>query len=72
MPGSKFAGFSGRKVSGIVFENMGPAVRRTVSVAIVFAVALALGACTKCDVAKWLPNAPGGAPHSCHSTPAPQ
>jgi hypothetical protein len=33
-------------------------------------VALALGACTKCDFPTWQPNR--AAPQSCHGTPSPQ
>ncbi len=37
---------------------------------LVLGLGLLLGACTKCDVWKWLPA--GQTPHSCHDTPAPQ
>jgi hypothetical protein len=37
---------------------------------IVLGLAVALGACSKCDVPNLLPNKPG--PQSCHDGPSPQ
>ena len=36
------------------------------------AFALALGACSKCDVPVWVPNHSPAAPASCHDGPSPQ
>jgi len=36
------------------------------------AFALALGACSKCDVPVWVPNHSPATPSSCHDGPAPQ
>jgi len=36
------------------------------------AFALALGACSKCDVPAWVPNRSPATPSSCHDGPAPQ
>jgi hypothetical protein len=46
------------------------AAQRMMRLVIALCFGLALGACTKCDVPTWMPNAP--APHSCHDGPSPQ
>jgi hypothetical protein len=52
-------------------ESGGRRLPRLIATAgLVLGLGLLLGACTKCDVWKWLPA--GQTPHSCHDTPAPQ
>jgi hypothetical protein len=46
------------------------AAQRMTRLLIALGLGLALGACSKCDVPTWMPNAP--APHSCHDGPSPQ
>jgi hypothetical protein len=46
------------------------AAEHTLRLVIALGLGLALGACSKCDVPTWMPNAP--APHSCHDGPSPQ
>jgi hypothetical protein len=46
------------------------AAERMMRLVVALGLGLALGACSKCDVPTWMPNAP--APHSCHDGPSPQ
>jgi hypothetical protein len=46
------------------------ATRRMLRLLIALGFALALGACSKCDVPNWLPNP--SAPHACHDGPPAQ
>lgn len=50
--------------------NGGRALRRVGGLAAVLGLALALGACSKCDVPNLLPSPPG--PHACHDAASPQ
>lgn len=54
-------------------ERSGSHLPRLIATAgLAVSLGLLLGACTKCDVWKWLPAGSGQTPHSCHDTPAPQ
>jgi hypothetical protein len=59
-----------RIVSNLV-ESIGRMAAQSMTrLLIVLGLAVALGACSKCDVPNLLPNKPG--PQSCHDGPSPQ
>jgi hypothetical protein len=59
-----------RDVSSVVQNNWRLASPRLPRCLIALGFALALGACSKCDVPNWLPNPQ--APHACHDGPPAQ
>jgi hypothetical protein len=48
------------------------ATDRILRLLVLAAFALALGACSKCDVPVWVPNRSPATPSSCHDGPSPQ
>jgi hypothetical protein len=57
-------------VSLLVQSSPRPAAQRMMRLLVALGFALALGACSKCDVPDWLPKP--AAPHACHDGPPAQ
>jgi len=58
--------------TGVMPNNADIAVGRMLRLLVLATFALALGACSKCDVPNWLPGHSPAAPASCHDGPSPQ
>jgi hypothetical protein len=58
--------------TGAMPNNVHIAARHTLRLVLIAACAIALGACSKCDVPNWLPGHSPAPPASCHDGPSPQ
>ncbi len=63
------AGWARRRAEGIMTGMARIAGNRLWRLAVVVGFAMALGACSKCDVPTWQPNRAPGPPLSCHGDP---
>jgi hypothetical protein len=57
------------RTAPLAFGHSGTAMLRLLAV---LGFALALGACTKCDIPTWQHSSTGNAPVACHDSPGPQ
>jgi hypothetical protein len=70
--GEQTGAMSGAMLKDACSATARSATGRTLRLLVLAAFALALGACSKCDVPTWVPNRSPAAPSSCHDGPSPQ